>query len=59
MLENHRLPIIAVEAHVSEIRLREEKGQSGIAALVGEMLEEGTADHTHEQVSDRLAVNQL
>ena len=51
MLENHRLPIIAVEAHVAEIRLREEKGQSGIAALVGEMLEEGTADHTHEQVS--------
>ncbi len=51
MLENRRLPIIAVEAHVAEIRLREEKGQSGIAALVGEMLEEGTATHTHEQVS--------
>ena len=51
MLENHRLPIIAVEAHVADIRLREQKGQSGIAALVGEMLEEGTADHSHEQVS--------
>ncbi len=51
MLENRRLPIIAVEAHVAEVRLREQKGQSGIAALVGEMLEEGTADHTHEQVS--------
>ena len=51
MLENRRLPIIAVEAHVADVRLREEKGQSGIAALVGEMLEEGTADHTHEQVS--------
>ena len=52
MLENRRLPIIAVEAHVAEIRLREEKGQSGIAALVGEMLEEGTATHTHEQISN-------
>ena len=51
MLENHRLPIIAVEAHVADIRLREQKGQSGIAALVGEMLEEGTAEHSHEQVS--------
>ena len=51
MLENRRLPIIAVEAYVADIRLREQKGQSGIAALVGEMLEEGTADHTHEQVS--------
>jgi len=51
MLENHRLPIIAVEAHVAEIRLREARGQSGIAALVGDMLVEGTADHTHEQIS--------
>jgi zinc protease len=42
MLENHRLPIVAAEVYVADVRLREPAEKSGVAALMGDMLEEGT-----------------
>ena len=46
-----RLPIVAAEAYVSGVRLREPADQNGVAALVGELLEEGTPTRTAEQIS--------
>ena len=46
-----RLPIVAAEAYVSGVRLREPADKNGVAALVGELLEEGTQTRTAEQIS--------
>ena len=51
LLENHRLPIVVATASVAEVRLQELPAQNGIATLMGDMLEEGTAKHTAEQIS--------
>ncbi len=50
-LENRRLPIVVATASVNDVRLREPAAKAGVAALMGEMLEEGTAKHTGEQIS--------
>jgi len=50
-LENRRLPIVVATAAVKDVRLREPVKDSGVAALMGEMLEEGTAKHTGEEIS--------
>jgi zinc protease len=51
MLENHQLPIVAAEVYVSDVRLREPSAQAGIAALMGDMLEEGTATRTGTEIA--------
>lgn len=51
MLENHRLPIVVAESYISDVRLREPADKVGVAALVGDMLEEGTATRTGEQIA--------
>ena len=52
LLENRRLPILVADAHVREVRLREPADKSGVAALLGDLLEEGTDKHTGEQIAD-------
>ncbi len=52
LLENRRLPIVVADAYIRDVRLREPADKSGVAALLGEMLEEGTAKHTGEQIAD-------
>ena len=50
-LENRRLPIVVANAHVADVRLREPAAQSGVAALVGGLLDEGTAAHTGDEIA--------
>jgi zinc protease len=52
LLENRRLPIVVAEAYVKDVRLKEPADKSGVAALLGEMLEEGTDKHTGEQIAE-------
>lgn len=51
MLENHRLPVVVASASVANVRLREPAGESGVLALVGEMLDEGTDKHTGPEIA--------
>ncbi|HET6573382.1 MAG TPA: pitrilysin family protein [Fimbriiglobus sp.] len=51
MLENHRLPIVVAEAYLRGVRLREPADKSGVAALMGNMLDEGTATHTGTEIA--------
>ena len=46
-----RLPIISAVAFVDGVRLREPADQCGVAALVGELLEEGTPTRTADQIA--------
>ena len=51
LMENHRLPIVAAEAYVRQVHLREPADKSGVAALVGEMLTQGTTTRTGKQIA--------
>lgn len=51
MLENHRLPIVVAEAHIRDVRLHEPANKPGVAALLGELLDEGTPNRTGEQIA--------
>lgn len=51
MLENHRLPIVAATVFIGDVRMHEPANQSGVAALVGQMLEEGTDKHTGVEIA--------
>ena len=55
LLENRRLPLVYAQAYVRDVRLREPGEKSGVAALLGDMLEEGTDKHTGEQIADIMA----
>jgi zinc protease len=52
LYENHRLPIVAVNAYVREVRLHEPEEQAGIAALTGLLLDEGTRHHSGEEIAE-------
>ena len=54
LLERHRLPIVVVEAYVAKTRLYESAEQAGIATLVGDLLEEGTATRSGREVSEAI-----
>jgi len=51
LLENHRLPIVVVEAQVPRVRLYEPADQVGVAALMGNLLDEGTAKRTGPEIA--------
>ncbi len=51
ILENRRLPIVVAEAYVTGVRLRETADQAGVAALVGDLLDEGTVTRTGQEIS--------
>ncbi|MFO0847673.1 MAG: pitrilysin family protein [Gemmataceae bacterium] len=51
MLANPRLPVLAVDAFVANVRLREPAHKNGVAALVGQLLDEGTPTRTGEQIA--------
>jgi len=52
LLENRRLPILVVDVSIADVRLREPAKLSGAASLVGDLLEEGSAKHTGQQIAD-------
>ncbi|HKB05573.1 MAG TPA: pitrilysin family protein, partial [Gemmataceae bacterium] len=51
LLENHRLPIVAVEAHVARVKLHEPADRVGVAALMGRLLDEGTTSRTGPEIA--------
>ena len=51
LLENHRLPIVVAEASVKNVRLREPAEKTGIAMLLGSLLDEGTPARTGQQIA--------
>jgi zinc protease len=50
--EDHRLPIVIAQAEVADVRLREPADKAGIAALMGDLLDEGTQRHTGPQIAE-------
>jgi zinc protease len=51
LLENHRLPIIAVDATVRNVRMREPAHKNGVVTLMGDLLEEGTTTRSNEDLA--------
>jgi zinc protease len=50
-LEDHRLPVVVAAVDVADVRLREPADKLGVAALMGNLLEEGTATRTGKDIS--------
>jgi zinc protease len=51
LLEDHRLPIVVAHAFVKDTRLTEPADQAGVASLVGNLLDEGTATRSGPQIA--------
>ncbi len=51
LLEDHRLPVLSARAYVKNDRLTEPADKAGVASLVGNLLDEGTATRTGRQIS--------
>lgn len=51
LLENHRLPIVVAQAQVGKVKLYEPASQVGVAALMGDVLDEGTATRTGPDIA--------
>jgi zinc protease len=54
LFENHRLPIVVATAHVRWTSLLEPAAKSGVATLVGNLLDEGTSKHTGPQIAEMI-----
>ncbi len=52
LFENHRLPIVVAAANVFDTRLHEPAGQSGLAALTGRLLDEGSDQHSGPEIAE-------
>ncbi len=50
-LEDHRLPVVVAAVDIADVRLREPLDKLGVAALMGNTLEEGTAKHSGKEIS--------
>jgi zinc protease len=51
ILEDHRLPIVVASVDVADVMLREPAERAGVATLTGDLLEEGTDQHTGKQIA--------
>ncbi len=54
LYEQRRLPIIAAEAYVRNVALREATDKAGVAALVAGLLAEGTTAHSGQQIAETI-----
>jgi zinc protease len=52
LFENRRLPIVVAEALVKDVRLYEPATKSGVATLVGRLLDEGTTKHKGPEIAE-------
>src|SRR5262249_55571822 len=52
LYENHRLPIVVADALVQHVMLLEPEDKAGVAALTGNLLDEGTAKHTGTEIAE-------
>lgn len=50
-LEDHRLPVVVAAVDIADVRMREPVDKLGVAALMGNLLEEGTAKHKGKEIS--------
>ncbi|MCE9533249.1 MAG: insulinase family protein [Planctomycetes bacterium] len=51
LLENHRLPLVVVNASVRQTRLREPADKHGVSSLVSYLMEEGTTTRKGEEIA--------
>jgi len=54
LLENHRLPILVAQAAVRHVSLLEPEAKAGLAALMGSLLDEGTAKHSSAEIAEAI-----
>jgi zinc protease len=54
LFENHRLPIVVVDAMLRRVSVHEPEDKAGVATLVGDLLDEGTAQHTGAQIAEMI-----
>jgi zinc protease len=54
VMEDHRLPIVVVEASVRNASLFEPEDKAGVAMLTGNLLDEGTDQHTGSQIAEMI-----
>src|SRR5262249_43070976 len=52
LFENHRLPIVVADAMLRRVGVHEPEEKAGVATLVGNLLDEGTARHTGPQIAE-------
>jgi zinc protease len=52
--ENRRLPIVVAQAIARDVYLNEPADKAGVAALIGRLLDEGTAKHTGPQIAEMI-----
>jgi zinc protease len=57
LFEDRRLPIVVAQAHVNHVRLLEPADKSGVATLMGMLLDEGTPAHTGPQIAELIENN--
>ena len=51
LLEDHRLPIVVASVAIRDVSLQEPADKSGIAYLVGNLLEEGSDRHSGQEIA--------
>jgi len=54
LYEQRRLPIVVAEAYVRNVALREPADKAGVAALVANLLAEGTSAHSGPQIAETI-----
>jgi zinc protease len=54
LFENHRLPIVVMDALLRRVRVQEPEDKAGVASLVGDLLDEGTTQHTGPQIAEMI-----
>jgi zinc protease len=54
LYENHRLPLIVAQADVKHTRILEPEDKAGVASLVGSLLDEGSKQHSGEEIADMI-----
>jgi zinc protease len=54
LLENHRLPVVVVDAAVRRVRTYEPADQVGLAALMGDLMQEGTTTRDSRKIAESI-----
>jgi zinc protease len=54
LFENHRLPIVVLDAMLRRVSVHEPEDKAGVASLVGDLLDEGTTQHTGAQIAEMI-----
>ena len=54
LFENHRLPIVVMDAMLRRVSVHEPEDKAGVASLVGDLLDEGTTQHTSAQIAEMI-----